>query len=172
MEYATQVNGHVFSFSSIECTSTFDGSELTLERIASIDYEHSHDVGELRGVGPKVLGHGNGDYRARAELILYLQDWRAFRRQLARMPGPGGYMQKLFNITVRYKDDGEEPVEDVLRGCRVIAASRAYRRGSEPLMVAVRLFVTEIIEDGLDAVRFNDFNDMIAGLAAAGAMSP
>jgi hypothetical protein len=69
---------------------------------------------------------------------------------------------------VEYAEEGEDTMIDVLRTCRVVKVSRAYGNSGEPLLVDVDLFVLEIQEDGLDAVRFSNFNDLIGSLAAGG----
>lgn len=167
-DYLTQVNGHVFDFSSIKLLPDVGVLPFELQRFVSIDYEHSLEVGELRGEGPRPLGDGDGEYRTRASLTMYLSEWRELRTKLAALPGPGGWMQKKFNVRVQYAEEGETAVEDELRGCRVVRASKAYRRGSEPLLVALDLFVTEIIEGGARAVALEQDDDFLGTSAAFG----
>lgn len=159
----TQVNGNYYSFQSIKIE--VDGQ--LFERCVGVSYEHSLDPEELRGVGPKPIDVSTGVYKASGELSMYLGDWRDFRSMLADMPGleTAGYMQKVFNVTVSYADDGEEIMTDVLRTCRVRSVGRAYRSGNQPLTVDVKLYVMEILEESLEAVSFQGFDDLIANLA-------
>lgn len=161
----TEVNGNVYSFQSAKLE--LGDPPQVFERVSAIAYDHSLDPEELRGAGAKPLDDTTGVYKTRASLSLYLADWRVLRRMLSEMPGPGGFMQKRFTITVSYADTGEpEIMTDTLRGVRVRHVSRAYRTGGAgALMVDLELYVREILEDGLAAVS-QGFEDLIAGLAA------
>lgn len=163
-ELATMINGNAFDYSSIKITLA-DPAPIEFERITSISYEHSLDPDELRGQGPKPLADTTGTYTTRASMSMYLGDWHTFRKMLmALVTQRGGWMQKRFQVVVSYAESGEQSVTDTLRGCRVIRASKAYRRGNDALMVDVDLYVAEILEDGDEAVS-QGFDDLIANLA-------
>lgn len=148
----TLVNGHAYDFSSIKCVSTI-GTAPLIERFTKIDYEHSVDVGELRGRGSKVLATTRGEYSATGSMTVYLEDWQLMKLGLAALPlPPGGWMEKRFQLIVSYAEIGSSVVTDVLRGCRVIKAGKSYSRGNEPLMVDLDLHIMEILEDALPAV--------------------
>ena len=149
----TLVNGHAYDFSSIKLTSLVPGAPPLLERFVSISYEHSLTPGKLRGRGSKVLARTRGEYDASGAITIYLEDWQLLRGGLMTIPlPPGGFMEKSFLINVFYAEVGCLPVEDVLRGCRVTNVSKAYQRGTDPLMVDLTLDILEVIEGGSPAV--------------------
>jgi len=154
----TQVNGNAYSFQSLKV----EVDSQLFERVVSISYDHSLEPEELRGVGPKAIDVTTGVYKTSGELSMYLGDWKDFRAMLAGAAGPGGYMQKVFDVSVTYAEEGESTMTDVLRGCRVKQVGRTYRSGNSALMVDVKLYVKEILEDNLLAVSFQDVEDLLA----------
>lgn len=159
------VNGNAFDFSSITLSVTA-GASLEVEAVG-ITYQHALEPEELRGHGPQALYDTTGTYKASGSLELYLSEWRILRARLALVPGSGGYMQKRFDVIVAYGEAGEMTVTDTLRGCRVIRASKAYRRSNEPLMVSIDLYVREVLEDGVAPVSVGGLGELAAGLAGA-----
>lgn len=149
----TLVNGHAYDFSSIKLTSSIIGAPPLIERFTSINYEHSVDVGELRGRGSKVLATTRGEYSANGSMTLYLEDWQLLRTGLIGVPvPPGGFMEKRFQIICAYAEIGSSIITDTLRGCRVIKVGKGYSRGNEPLMVDIDLHVMEVLEDAMPAI--------------------
>ena len=145
----TKVNGHCYDYSSIRFMS--DNLALpVIERIVEISYEHSMEVGELRGRGAGIYGTTRGQYNTQGSVSLYKEDWDLFRPGLIALPTPpgGGFMEKRFNVQVVYGEFGSNTVVDVLRTVRVVGAAHSRSRSTDALMVNLTFHIMQIFENG------------------------
>jgi hypothetical protein len=153
-EQQVKVNGHVFGYSSIKLSiASSDGVDRSFERVVRIEFRHSLTLGVLRSnVDPRPLGESDGQYEASATLGMYLGDFVAFRRMLAEAPGVGGYLQKRFDVALRFAEEQDITIDVLLSGCRITSAGQSFQKSSGGLIVDVGLYVREIQEDGLRPV--------------------
>jgi hypothetical protein len=145
----TKVNGHCYDYSSLKATS--DVATLPIiERITEINYEHSLEVGELRGRGAGIYGTTRGQYSTQGSMTIYKEDWDLFRSGLIALPTPpgGGFMEKRFNFQIIYGEFGSNTVVDVLSTVRVVGVQHSRARGTDALMVALTLHIQQIFENG------------------------
>ena len=136
------INGVRHDWSSVQC----DVAGFRFRGLKSLSYKHSLDPGEVRGTGPQVLGTTLGTYSAEGSLEMYLREYYFLIGKL----GPG-YLATSFNITSKYSAfKGDPIIKDQLIGCRIKTPAKDLSQSNEALTVKVDLFVTLLIENGVN----------------------
>lgn len=144
MDYP-MVNGHRMSFSSINLS--IDGTETIGFR--SITYNDTAEPGEVRGAHAQILGRTLGDYTCEASLELYSEELDEFLRAFG-----DGYMEKIFDITVVYEEEGGGTTQsDQVHACRIRGINRNHAQGTDPLSVTVDLHPMFITRSGVVPLR-------------------
>lgn len=138
------INGHRFSFSSVEMTfgiNKFIG-------VKSLNYKAMLEPAEVRGSRAQALGRTRGKYSCEGSVELYMQEWDELTTVLSAQ-GVGIY-EATFDIKVAYAELPASPiVMDVLAGVRLKGGERALADGSdEAITVKADLSILYIIENG------------------------
>jgi len=102
------VNGHMYSFASIECE--VDG--LLFAGFASITYDDPVKPGKLYGTGGVLVGRTPGTSKPTLSMTMYRREWDYLRAQLSgtgpsdgATVGTGSYGTKSFTVRVTYHED-------------------------------------------------------------------
>ena len=143
MEYPL-INGFRYSFASIEVS--IDGRKMIGFR--EINYRVRREPGEVRGAHPEPLGLTRGEITYEADLVAYAEEAEELIKQLG-----DGYMEKPFDITVTYAEEGQPTVTDQLLGCTIVQIERAHTRGTDPLEVRLQLKPARVKFWGLNAIK-------------------
>lgn len=83
-----------------------------------------------------MLGRTKGDLKAEGSLTTYLEEWKELLDALG-----DGYMEKSFDITVSYAEDGRPTVTDKLRGCRIKKVEESHSQGTDGLTMKIDLHI-------------------------------
>lgn len=126
------INGHRYSYASIE--ADVNGKKFYGHR--EISYSQDLEPGEVRGAHSQLLGRTKGELKAEASLTTYMEEWKELLDALG-----DGYMEKSFDITVSYAEDGRPTVTDKLRGCRIKRVEESHSQGTDALAVKIDLHV-------------------------------
>lgn len=133
------INGVRHSYASIELD--VNGKKFYGHR--EISYSQDLEPGEVRGAHAQLLGRTRGDLKAEGSLTTYLGEWKKLLSALGN-----GYMEKSFDITVSYAEDGQPTVTDKLRGCRIKKVEESHSQGTDGLTVKIDLHIMWIEYDG------------------------
>lgn len=142
------VNGHRFSFASIE--AVIAGRKFV--GFKSIQYSSALEPGEVRGAHPEVLGATRGKATHDGSVEIYREEWQALIIELNRRSNGKGFLEVYFQIVVNVAEDGSPTVTDTLRGCRMKKAQGGGTEGTDPLSVPSDLWITKVKWGGLDPV--------------------
>lgn len=126
------INGHRYSYASIE--ADVNGKKFYGHK--EISYSQDLEPGEVRGAHSQVLGRTKGDLKAEGSLTTYLEEWKELLDALG-----DGYMEKSFDITVSYAEDGRPTVTDKLRGCRIKKVEESHSQGTDGLTMKIDLHI-------------------------------
>lgn len=138
------INGHRYSYASIELA--LNGRRFYGHK--EISYSQDLEPGEVRGAHAQVLGRTKGELKAEASLTTYLEEWKEILDALGH-----GYMEKTFDITVSYAEEGRPTVTDKLRGCRIKRVEESHSQGTDGLTVKLDLHVLWIEYGGKRPLR-------------------
>jgi hypothetical protein len=142
MPSPTRVNGKYPSFANI--TAHIDGYDLGAD-LTAIDYKHNVDRGEVRGASRQRLGLTEGDYKAELSGEMTLPAYKDLRARLGDR-----LFDVVFPVTVSVATDETAPITtDELVRCRFKDVSKAFKQGTEGLMVKVEFDTDGLIENGL-----------------------
>ena len=144
------INGRRYDFSSI----TFLANGQPIVGITEINYKQELKPGELYGTLPQKIGATRGQLKPTASFTMFELEYNALITALCTLNGTtgAGYMEVRFDIQVQ-KQDGFGSnlgtlITDILRGCKLVSADRAYKSGPDPLQVKVELDLFYIQENG------------------------
>lgn len=136
------INGQRMSWASVEV----DIETVTQELIKGVDYANSLEPGKVRGRGSRLQGDTQGNLDTSASITFSEEGYRIFIKSLG-----DGYMKKKWNMVVKYQANETDAVEvDTLEGCRLTKPAHSASNGTDGLEVKCDLFVTRILESGLD----------------------
>lgn len=136
--YYPLINGHAFSFASIELSI----GGVHVRGFKEIKYSHKREIGKLRGAGVHVLARTRGQYDAEGSLTMWLHEWH----QLQSLMG-NGWMEGIFTISVIYSEIGPlEAAGDALIGCTITSVEKGGSDGTEGLEVKVDFHIMDIQE--------------------------
>ena len=138
------VNGKRYDFSSI----VLQLPERKILGFKEINYSQKLEPGEVRGAHAQLLGRTRGNYTGEGSMTLYRQEADELRQALG-----DGYMEKEFDITVTYADDGQPTVTDILKACRIVGEDASHSQGQDPLVEKFDLSVLSIKKNGKSAVK-------------------
>jgi hypothetical protein len=108
-----------------------------------ISYTDTIDRGEVRGVGPQVIGHTRGEYKAEGSFVMLKEEFDAWVAKTG-----DGWMETKFDISVSYAAAGAPTVTDQIVGCAIAKVETNPSNGTDPLEVSCDLTVTYIIRNG------------------------
>ena len=133
------INGHRYDFSSIE--GSIAGKKYM--GYTSINYKQTLEPGEARGNHAQRYGTTRGQLKADADFEMLKEEGEEFIRGLG-----DGYMEKRFNMTVVYSEEGGKTRTDVLHNCRIQEVSDGHSEGGDALKLKFTLSVDWVEKDG------------------------
>ncbi len=123
------INGHRFSFASIEATF---GSAGVIVGIKSINYSTELTPGDVYGTAPQKIGRTRGKANSSSDCEMLRLEFENLRGTL----GPGsdgtGYGETSFDITVQYAEDGQPTITDTVIGNRITKVDLSNTDGTDP----------------------------------------
>lgn len=132
------INGHYYSFASIECNLLGH----VFADYTGITYSTSLDVADVHGTRAQKLGTTRGKQNAEATLEMYRLAWENFRNIL----GGVGYGEVRFPLVVQYAEIGMPVITDVVEGARVVKVDHNNADGTDPTKVSLTLNVMRVLE--------------------------
>lgn len=140
-----KINGHRYSFSSIEIDL---GDAGVVSGVVDISYDHGLEPTHVRANGSvQEIGRTRGEYSATGKMTLLKEDANLLRSKL----GPG-YMEKIFSVTVSYAETGHETTTDVLSGVRIKKEAESHSQGGDALKTEFELSVMALRMGGIDPI--------------------
>jgi hypothetical protein len=160
-----QINGVRYEWTSI----TFAANGQPIVGIQELNYDHELKPGEVYGTLAQKIGATRGQYKATASFTILELEYQALITALCALNGtPGsGYLEVRFDIQVQ-KQDGvgsyQGPlITDLLRGCKLVKPSAAYKKGPDELVRKCDLDLFYIVENGQLPIGVSPFPKMIPG---------
>lgn len=126
------VNGHRYSFASIE--ATINGKVYV--GFKAISYDAANEPGVFRGTASQDLGTTRGKFNVKGSITMGREE---FDNLIAGLGD--GFMQKRFPITVGYADEGSPVKTDSLSSVRITNVGNDHSEGNEALMVKLDLYI-------------------------------
>jgi hypothetical protein len=141
------VNGHLFSYASIE--PFVNGLPVLGKSIRSINYSETGARTKVRGGGQMALGRTAPQYDVEnASLEILKEHLDAYLTALTGGNPNVGYMEVPHQIQVAYQDLNAPLVEDQLVGCVITGIEDGHSQSAEGLVVRVSLDVMYLIRGG------------------------
>lgn len=139
------INGHRYSFASIELTANF----LPFVGIKSINYSQELEPGDVYGTGSNKIGRTRGKANASCDFEMYRFEWENLKVTLGR--GGIGYGEQPFNITVCYAEAAilgipQPVITDLIEGVRITKAEFSNQEGSDATTVKLTTNVMRVKE--------------------------
>lgn len=136
------INGNRYSWASVE----IDVGGTIITDIVSIDYETKVDRKEVYptgGIAPVGRTRGRGSHSG--GFTIRKEAWRNLKKRL----GPG-FMEKTFQVTANYQDEGNPITTDILKACKIASYKNSHKDGTDELTVDVTLSILGTVDDGDD----------------------
>jgi hypothetical protein len=137
------INGVRHDYSSVEIS--IKGARVL--GVKDVNYSSKLDPGKVTGTHAAVLGRTRGQLTEEGSLTLYEAEWSELLALLGN-----AFMEKSFNITVNYREDGQPMITDRLIGCRLTSVEHSPASGSEPITVKLSVHIMRIQRNGFDPV--------------------
>ncbi len=134
------INGHAYSFSSIEVkvgAQVFTG-------FTDVSYTQTLEPGDFRGTRPEKLATTIGEHYVEGSFTLVKSEYQEFIEALGE-----GYMTTLFDITNTYSEVNQPLITDVLIGCRITSEEDSHSQGTDALVIACDLNIMKMTRNGL-----------------------
>ncbi len=133
------VNGHRYDWSS----ASFKMAGASEFGFKEISYTDTIDRGEVRAVGPQVIGYTRGEYKAEGSFVMLKAEFDAWVAKTG-----DGWMESQFDLSVSYAAVGSPTVTDEIVGCSIAKVETNPSNGTDALEVSCDLTVTYIIRNG------------------------
>lgn len=134
-----QINGYVYDHGDL--TATMDGEEY--DDFKEVKYSTKREIGKHRGSSAYARGRTRGtvDFEGSVTMLKSVAD------AIIKKRGPG-WMEKEFDLSCVYGQDGQELTKDELIGCTVIGEENSTSEGAEALMITWNLDIKAILRNG------------------------
>lgn len=143
-----KINGHQFSHSSVEIHISSKTSTTILSQFSEFKYSHSLEPGIVKGQRAEAFGRTRGEYTAEGSLTSIM----AIYQELIKGLG-SGYMEKSFDITATWTEEGADQVTVKAFGCRLKKSDFSSSSGGDPNNVTYDLSIMRIEESGLTPIK-------------------
>jgi len=140
------INGHRFSFASIEATV----NGIPLIGFKSINYSQELEPGDVFGTRSNKLGRTRGKQNANCDFEMYRLEWENLKITLGA--AGFGYGETPFNITVCYADLGAPVIVDLIEGVRITKAEFSNSEGTDATAVKLTTNVMRIRENSSQTI--------------------
>jgi hypothetical protein len=101
-----------------------------VEGITEIEYDDDVDLDNAYGQGKYPIGRGEGNYKAKASITLYIEESIAIQRSL--LPGMNLSDIKPFDVTVEYEYT-KIKYKDRIRNCQFKGRGVAVKQGDKTI---------------------------------------
>jgi len=117
--------------------------------VESIEYSDSKEKEMVYGRGSMPIGRGKGNYAAQGKITLLRKEYQKLL-DYCKQTGVSFYRLRPFPITIRYADDGEAPVVDVIRGAEFNERSQSASQNDKTITKELDFIAEKIVEDGVE----------------------
>jgi len=139
------VNGNRYSYVSL--TAYANGTPY--RGIKSLSYKDNLDPAGVYGASVQMSGATRGQYKAEADVEMYLEEWHDFRDALG-----DGFMEVQWPLDAQYEEAGRGVHSVQLPAVRISGVDDSHSEGTDGLTVKLKLFVLlPILRDGLAPFR-------------------
>jgi hypothetical protein len=111
--------------------------------LKEISYTDTMERGDVRGVGPQIIGHTRGEYKAEASFVMLKEEFDAMVAKFG-----DGWMEVSFDISVSYAATGNATTTDKIVGCKISKVESNPSQGTDALEVSCDLTVMYVIRNG------------------------
>lgn len=146
------INGTAPSWSSIRFSIDSHGRAIGISKIS---YKDTFAREKVRGEGAVALEMTAGEHDCEASMTM---TWREHRRLMSTLAAKAtasgvGIGEVPFTLTVLYRIDGSQLIEDTLEGCRLKEIGQDHESGPKGLMAEVPLDIMRIKWGGVYAAQ-------------------
>lgn len=148
------INGYGHSWASIEVSITCDSTGKTLDLataqgFSSINFKRTRSRSKAWGPHPKPLFKTRGQDDFTASIKFYLA---VFNFMVLDTLGGAGYGDRFFTLTIKYLENGLDPVKVEIRGCTIDTDGADNAKGTDATEVECDLSPVDIIFNGVQDV--------------------
>jgi hypothetical protein len=144
-----QVNGHRYSWVSLEVSIGVVASGTPMVGVRSINWSDELAPGVVYGTKPQPIGYTRGKQTITADMELLLAEWENLRLGL----GGVGFGEVLFDIVVNFHEFGVGVQSYVLIGCRVTKVEQSNSDSTDASMVKLTLATLKVLHNGATIAR-------------------
>lgn len=138
------INGYIYDHGDL--TLKVDGEEIP--DVKEIKYSSKREVGKFRGTSPMARGRTRGTIDFEGSMVLLRQTLDALIAKWG-----DGWMEKEFDITSTFGNDGQPLTTDILISCTIISDEISSSEGADPNEVSVGLDIKCIKRNGKNAMK-------------------
>lgn len=139
------VRGRKYDFASIEFAVIADGqaAQIFIE-CSAINYDDTIEEALMYGTNAAPVGRTKGQYNpGEATATVSKQTEAVLIEQLG-----DGYMEKEFDVTIKYSDTGLPLVVDTLEKCRIVGLGQGHASGPDALVTELKLKPLTVLRNG------------------------
>lgn len=133
------INGSLYDWESVEIMLP-GGIAIG---VTNINYDDGRPVKARYGKGSLPRGYGRGNYEAKANMELDIDEAEIMAAALAASGGGGIYDSRPFPIVVCYAPEGQPTITDVLPLCKIVKTATGAKQGDDN--VGVRKYDLEVL---------------------------
>lgn len=138
------INGYIYDHGDL--TIKVDGKQI--DDIKEIKYSTKREVGKFRGTSPVARGRTRGTVDFEGSMVMLRSTLDALIAEWG-----DGWMEKEFDITATFGNDGQPLNTDTLIRCCIISDEISSSEGADPNEVSVGLDILNIKRNGKNALK-------------------
>lgn len=135
-----RINGHVYSFASIEVSV----GQKIFTGFTEITYTQTLEPGVFRGTRSEKLARTRGEHNVEGSFSLVKDEYQELIEELGE-----GYMEAAIEFTVNYSEVNSKLITDVLTGSRITSEEDSHSQGTDSLVVACDLDILLMSRNGV-----------------------
>ena len=135
-----RINGHVYSFASIEVSV----GQTIFTGFTEITYTQTLEPGIFRGTRSEKLARTRGEHNVEGSFSLVKDEYQELIAALGE-----GYMEESLEFTVNYSELLQPTVTDVLTGVRITSEEDSHSQGTDALVVACDMDILFMTRNGV-----------------------
>lgn len=141
---ATYPNINWVAYDHSSCAIRLDG--IIEKRVDDISYSHGVEgINKQYGTSRQPISRTRGQYvPGEVSVTLHLSAWNELRARFGT-----AFMEKVFDVIVEYKEDGEAFVKDTLKGCKITNVNKSSSPGGDHVVVELTLDCMYVLENGV-----------------------
>lgn len=135
-----RINGHVYSFASIEVSV----NQTIFTGFTEITYTQTLEPGVFRATRSEKLARTRGELNVEGSFSLVKDDYQEMIDELGE-----GYMEASIDFTVNYREINSPLITDVLTGARITSEEDSHSQGTDALVVACDMDILFMTRNGI-----------------------